>query len=218
MEWQLQDAKNRFSELVQRARQEGPQVVTLRGRRAAVVLSAEAYDALLRERPSLVDHLLAGPSWDDDFVDAVNLRAKVAEPAAGRLMFLLDTNVVSEARRRTPAAVDWLKSADPAKLYLSVITLGEIARGVAMKERDDRPAAGHLTVWLETLRREFADRILPVTDEIALEWGRIAALRPRGDADGLIAATAIVHNLVLVTRNEADFADTRAAIINPWQG
>lgn len=77
MEWQLQDAKNRFSELVQRARQEGPQVVTLRGRRAAVVLSAEAYDALLRERPSLVDHLLAGPSWDDDFVDAVNLRAKV---------------------------------------------------------------------------------------------------------------------------------------------
>ncbi|HKG82489.1 MAG TPA: type II toxin-antitoxin system Phd/YefM family antitoxin [Beijerinckiaceae bacterium] len=76
MEWQLQDAKNRFSELVQRARQEGPQVVTLRGRRAAVVLSAEAYDALLRERPSLVDHLLAGPSWDDDFVEAVNLRAK----------------------------------------------------------------------------------------------------------------------------------------------
>jgi prevent-host-death family protein len=77
MEWQLQDAKNRFSELVQRARQEGPQVVTLRGRRAAVVLSAEAYDALLRERPSLVDHLLAGPSWDDDLVEAVNLRAKV---------------------------------------------------------------------------------------------------------------------------------------------
>ena len=77
MEWQLQEAKNRFSELVQRARQEGPQVVTLRGRRAAVVLSAEAYDALLRERPSLVDHLLAGPAWDDDLVEAVNLRAKV---------------------------------------------------------------------------------------------------------------------------------------------
>ena len=76
MEWQLQDAKNRFSELVQRARQEGPQTVTLRGRRAAVVLSAEAYDALLGERLSLVDHLLAGPSWDDDLVDAVNLRAK----------------------------------------------------------------------------------------------------------------------------------------------
>ena len=86
-------------------------------------------------------------------------------------MFLLDTNIISEARRRPPAAVDWLRSADPAKLYLSVITLGEIARGVAMKEREDRPAAGHLTVWLETLRRDFADRILPVTDAIALEWG-----------------------------------------------
>ena len=76
MEWQLQDAKNRFSELVQKARQEGPQTVTLRGRRAAVVLSAEAYDALLRERPSLVDHLLSGPAWDDDLVEAVNFRTK----------------------------------------------------------------------------------------------------------------------------------------------
>jgi prevent-host-death family protein len=76
MDWQLQDAKNRFSELVQKARREGPQTVTLRGRRAAVVLSAEAYDALLRERPSLVDHLLSGPPWDDDLVEAVNFRAK----------------------------------------------------------------------------------------------------------------------------------------------
>src|SRR3954447_14331194 len=100
---------------------------------------------------------------------------EIAEPARAAVVFLLDTNIVSEARRRTPAPVDWLRSADPAKLYLSVITLGEIARGIAMKERDDRPAAAHLTVWLETLRRDFADRILPVT-EIALEWGRIAAL------------------------------------------
>ena len=132
-------------------------------------------------------------------------------------MFLLDTNVVSEARRRTPEAVDWLKSADPDKLYLSVISLGEIERGIAMKQREDRPAAGHLAVWLETLRREFADRLLPIGDEIALEWGRIAALRPRGDADGLIAATAIVHDLILVTRNTADFEDTRAPLINPWR-
>jgi toxin FitB len=132
-------------------------------------------------------------------------------------MFLLDTNIVSEARRRAPQAIKWLKAADPAKLYLSVISLGEIERGIAMKEREDRPAAGHLAVWLETLRRDFADRILPVGDEIALEWGRLAALRPRGDADGLIAATAIVHNLILITRNTADFEDTRAPLINPWR-
>jgi prevent-host-death family protein len=76
MDWQLQDAKNRFSELVQRALHEGPQTVTLRGERAAVVLSAQAYDALVAERPSLVDHLLADPPWPDELVEAVNMRAK----------------------------------------------------------------------------------------------------------------------------------------------
>jgi prevent-host-death family protein len=81
MEWRLQDAKNRFSELVRKAQQEGPQTVTLRGRRAAVILSSEAYDALLREHPSLIDHLLSGPTWDDDLVEAVNARAKsLSEP------------------------------------------------------------------------------------------------------------------------------------------
>ena len=76
MDWQLQDAKNRFSEVVSRARREGPQVVTLRGQRAAVVLSVESYDALLAARPSLVDRLLAGPAWDDELVEAVNARDK----------------------------------------------------------------------------------------------------------------------------------------------
>lgn len=78
MEWQLQDAKNRFSELVQKARREGPQVVTVRGERAAVMLSAAAYDAFLADRPSLVDHLLAGPAWSDDLVEAVNRRARTS--------------------------------------------------------------------------------------------------------------------------------------------
>jgi prevent-host-death family protein len=76
MEWALQDAKNQFSELVQKARREGPQTVTVRGERAAVVLSAADYDALSACRPSLVDDLLAGPAWDDDLVDAVAARAK----------------------------------------------------------------------------------------------------------------------------------------------
>jgi prevent-host-death family protein len=76
MEWQLQEAKNRFSELVQRAKREGPQTVTLRGERTAVVLSVEAYDALVADRPTLVDHLLSGTAWPDDLVVAVNARAK----------------------------------------------------------------------------------------------------------------------------------------------
>jgi prevent-host-death family protein len=76
MDWPLQDAKNRFSEVVQRARREGPQTVTLRGERAAVVLSAADYDALMHDRPSLVDDLLSGPAWDNDLADAVGARAK----------------------------------------------------------------------------------------------------------------------------------------------
>jgi prevent-host-death family protein len=76
MAWQLQDAKNHFSKLVQRARTDGPQIVTLRGERAAVVLSAQDYDALRADRPTLVDTLLSGPAWDDDLIKAVEARAK----------------------------------------------------------------------------------------------------------------------------------------------
>ena len=76
MEWQLQDAKNQFSKLVQCARVEGPQIVTLRGERAVVVLSARDYDALTANRPNIVDSLLSGPPWDDEFAQAVTERAK----------------------------------------------------------------------------------------------------------------------------------------------
>lgn len=76
MDWQLQDAKNRFSEVVKLARTQGPQTVTLRGERTAVVLSADDYDALRAGRPSLVDDLLGGPVWDDEMIAAVAIRAK----------------------------------------------------------------------------------------------------------------------------------------------
>lgn len=131
-------------------------------------------------------------------------------------MYLVDTNVISEARRGTREAVAWLRSVGADRLYLSVITLGEVAKGIALRERRDRAAAAHLTAWLQTLRRDYAARVLPVSDAVALEWGRVAALRPRGDSDGLIAATAIVHDLILVTRNVADFDDTRVSLVNPW--
>jgi prevent-host-death family protein len=82
MDWALQDAKNRLSEVVKRARQEGPQTVTLRGERTAVVLSAADYDALRAHRPSFVDDLLAGPVWDEELVTEVNLRKKTPSRAA----------------------------------------------------------------------------------------------------------------------------------------
>ena len=131
-------------------------------------------------------------------------------------MYLVDTNVVAEARRGTPQAVTWLRSVDPLSVHLSVITLGEIMRGIALKQQSDPQAAAHFAEWLRKLRHAHSDRILPITDQIAVEWGRIAAQRPRGDADGLIAATAIVHDLIIVTRNVADFDDTGASVVNPW--
>ena len=131
-------------------------------------------------------------------------------------MYLVDTNVVSEARRGSPQALGWLRSVRPDKVYLSTLTLGEIMQGVTLRRKSDPQTAARLTEWLEQLRQDHADRILPVTDRIALEWGRIAALRPRGDIDGLIAATAIVHGLILVTLNVKDFEDSAVSLINPW--
>ncbi|MGU3495005.1 type II toxin-antitoxin system VapC family toxin [Xanthobacteraceae bacterium A53D] len=131
-------------------------------------------------------------------------------------MYLLDTSIISEARRGTPQAVGWLRQVDPASVYLSTLTLGEIMRGIALKQKSDPRTAGVLAEWLRRIRHDHADRILPVSDAISVEWGRIAALRPCGDIDGLIAATAIVHDLILVTRNVADFDDTGASVINPW--
>jgi predicted nucleic acid-binding protein len=131
-------------------------------------------------------------------------------------MYLVDTNVLSEARRGSREAQSWLRSVDPSSIYLSVITLGEIMRGIALKERIDKRGAGPLIVWLERLRHDHGNRILPITDRIALEWGRLSAERPRGMADGLIAATAMVHTKIIVTRNIADFSDTRVPVVDPW--
>ncbi|WP_267550558.1 type II toxin-antitoxin system VapC family toxin [Rhizobium rhizogenes] len=131
-------------------------------------------------------------------------------------MYLLDTNVISEARRGNREAIAWLRSVDPSTLYLSVITLGEVMRGIALKRKNDPHAAAHLEEWLRKLRHDHSGRILSITDQIAVEWGRIAAQRPRGDADGLIAATALVHDLIIITRNVGDFDDTGVSVINPW--
>ena len=132
-------------------------------------------------------------------------------------MYLVDTNVLSEARRGNREARTWFGSVDPDTVYVSVITLGEIMRGIALKRRSDARAAASLAVWLEQLRNDHTARILPISDRVALEWGRFAAERPRGMADGLIAATASIHGKIMVTRNVADFMDTGIPVINPWQ-
>lgn len=131
-------------------------------------------------------------------------------------MYLVDTNVLSEARRRSPVALGWMASVDPESVFVSVITIGEVMRGIVLKRRTDLEGAARLAEWLLWVRSSYNVRILPIVDQIAAEWGRIAAGRTRGDADALIAATAIVHELTVVTRNTKDFADTGAAVFDPW--
>jgi predicted nucleic acid-binding protein len=131
-------------------------------------------------------------------------------------MYLVDTNVVSDAHKRVPKPTAWLAATDPFGLYLSVITVGEIERGIEKKRSTDKVKAVQLEQWLRDLRGDLSDRILPITEEVAVVWGRISAARTRSEADGLIAATALVHDLTIVTRNTADFDDTGAKVLNPW--
>jgi predicted nucleic acid-binding protein len=137
--------------------------------------------------------------------------------------FLADTNIPSELTRPNPDArvVAFLNRIDKESVYLSVLTLGEIRKGVASLPDGNRRRL--LENWIQTtLRPWFANRILPVTESIVDRWGILAAeAKSRGVGlsvvDGLIAATAIEHDLTLLTRNVSDFSGTGVTILNPWE-
>jgi len=134
--------------------------------------------------------------------------------------FLLDTNVVSEARKRPGRADDglslWLASKAPDDLYLSVLVLGETRQGLERLRRTDPQGAARLDPWLDSLEQQYGRRILPVNEEIAQQWGRANARRRYPAVDGLMAATAVVHDLTLVTRNERDVEGSGARTLNPF--
>ncbi|MCX7365267.1 MAG: type II toxin-antitoxin system VapC family toxin [Alphaproteobacteria bacterium] len=135
------------------------------------------------------------------------------------MSFLLDTNVVSESRRPHPdgGVVGWVRAQAAHDIYISALTLGEIAQGVALRARRDLVASRSLVAWLATIRLEFDDRVLPITGEIAEAWGQLQAKRPLPVVDALLAATALVHELTLVTRNIRDFEGLSVPLENPWQ-
>jgi predicted nucleic acid-binding protein len=130
----------------------------------------------------------------------------------------LDTNVVSEPRRRKAegAVVAWLSEQDSEALFISVLTIGEITAGANSLARRDPVAGGSLRSWFAGVRSSYGDRVLPVTELITEAWGRLHARRPLPIIDGLLAATALVHDLPIVTCNERDFADLDVPLLNPW--
>jgi toxin FitB len=134
--------------------------------------------------------------------------------------FLLDTNVVSELRRRRPNThlVAWHRRQAEADVFLSTLVVGEIRQGIERVRSRDPGQAEALDRWLTGLVSGYRERILPVTADVAQEWGRLNALpQPPPVVDGLMAATATVHGLTFVTRNVRDVARTGVAVVDPFR-
>ena len=137
--------------------------------------------------------------------------------------FLLDTNCVSELVRvrPEPRVMQWMDAADEGLLYLSVLTLGEIRKGLAALTQGRRRAL--LETWLEVdLRARFSGRVLPIDEQVADRWGLLAAQAKRKGialpiVDGLLAATALHYNLTVVSRNSSDFTSAQVPVVNPWE-
>lgn len=133
-------------------------------------------------------------------------------------MFLIDTMLLSELRlrQRNPGVVAWISRQRPEDCFLSVMSIGEIERGIARKRTSDAGSAQQLAGWLDQLLRLYGDRLLPVDVGVARRWGLLSAEIGHGGADLLIAATDLERGLTLVTRNLRHFEPTGVAIINPW--
>ena len=135
------------------------------------------------------------------------------------MTYLLDTNILSETRKRQAATgvTDWIAATPPELLHVSVLTLGEIEHGIVrIRGRGDHEQAVGLERWLREVELGFADRILPITLPVASAWGRQQHSQPLPVIDGLIAATAKVNGLTVVTRNAKDFERSGVQVVNPF--
>ena len=133
---------------------------------------------------------------------------------------LIDTNIISEVRkgdRCDPNVARWYESLEDDSLYLSVLVLGEIRKGIELVRPRDPSQAAALERWLEAVETAFAGRIFPVDQVVADTWGRMSAPSPVSVVDGLLAATAEVHHLTFATRNVADVEKTGVSFVDPFE-
>jgi predicted nucleic acid-binding protein len=139
------------------------------------------------------------------------------------MMYLIDTNVVSEFRKESVGKADrqvsaWARSVPAESMFLSAICILEIETGTLLMERRDKAQGATLRAWMENhVLPAFAGRILPVDTPVAMRCATLQVPNPRSYRDALIAATALVHGMTVVTRNVSDFEPTGVAILNPWQ-
>lgn len=139
-------------------------------------------------------------------------------------MFILDTNVLSELRKRKngradPSVVAWVASVEPTTVYLSVITVFEIEYGILSIGRKDPRRADHIREWFsEKVTPEFRDRLLPIDQSVARRCAALHVPDPRPERDALIAATALVHGMAVVTRDAREFAAMGVRVVDPWAG
>ena len=138
------------------------------------------------------------------------------------MRYLLDTNIVSELNKRTPnvGVFNWFEAVEDTDLFLSVVTIGEIRKGIQQVRRRNRAGdeqhAARLEQALNALRNEYRDRFLPISEEIAEEWGRMCAVYPNHAVDNLLSATAKILGMTLVTRNIRDVEIHGISCLNPF--
>ncbi len=132
--------------------------------------------------------------------------------------YLLDTNVLSETRKKAPdrKVVAFLERTQASAMYVSVLSLGELRKGIAARAATDSFMAGRLAEWADGLEYSFADRILGINTAIGRMWGELSGQRSRPVIDTLLLTTAMHHELTLVTRNVVDVSGTPVTLLNPW--
>ena len=215
-EWSLQDAKNRFSAVVDAALTGKPQRVTRRGKPAVVVLAVDEYERLRHaeksKAPRLADLILAIPQDDESFGPP---RFALPDPSTSDVPDRYRCAVGAAERKRNQEVVEWMAAQRTVDLYLCVVSIGEIERGIAGQQRRDPAFSRVLAAWVgerdHLVRRPYPERQLST----ARRWGRLSHATGHQKRGLVVAATALEHGLTVVTCNVGDFEPTGVPVIDP---